>query len=121
MDLDGGGIVERRWQPRPWFEVDGLWFKVERGKKAPDDLRLDILAAYRDEETGLVEARALPVSMSFSAILADFFYENENVLYPPPRFKGGKRHSQHMALAEQQGWEVAEALKAEEIAHKRRK
>lgn len=89
----------RRWREGQEFDFDGLRFRVCRGKKAPADLRLDVMTG------GTWRA----VHMRLGAMLADFFYENEDVLYPPPA-KGGRKYLDYCRDAAKHGWEKAEAV-----------
>ncbi len=109
--------MTRRWSVREPFDFDGLKFRIvpgvkptglgERGK----DLRLEVYVgdAWR------------PVHMRLGAFLADFFYDNEEVLYPlftPDDIKthwmGGKKYLVYVSSAARHGWEMAEAqLQAE--------
>lgn len=67
---------------------DGLRFRIVRGRKTPRtpnnyadpvDLRIDVWANERWQ----------PVHMETAFLLVNFFYENEDVLYPKPRLQGG--------------------------------
>jgi hypothetical protein len=59
--------------------------------------------------------RWVPVPMAVGALLADFFYENEDVLYPPgPNVLGGRKYIRYVKHAAIHGWQKAEAgLRAE--------
>lgn len=84
----------------------GITLRVEQGKKAADDLRMDIFVG-----------RWVPIPMAFGAILADFFYENEEVLYPPRGDagpKGGKKYLDYLQGAAYVGWEAAESYLQDE-------
>jgi hypothetical protein len=49
-----------------------------------------------------------PVTMAAAAIMADFFFDNEDVLYPPSRgFKGGRKFMEFLRLAVKEGWQTA--------------
>jgi hypothetical protein len=100
----------RRWQPGE-FDFDGVRFRIVRGKKVTKlgesgkDLRLDIKtpAGWR------------PVHMRLGAFLADFFGENEEILYPPftpegykTPWQGGRKYLNYLRAAWQYGWEKAE-------------
>jgi hypothetical protein len=102
--------MTRRWQPHWRKTVAGLPLRVVPGYKAPDDLRLEWLTpdGWR------------PVTMAAGAILADFWYENEEVLYPPPA-AGGHYYLSYVNQAAHEGWEVADArLLAERQAKQER-
>lgn len=80
------------------FEVSGLHFRVVRGSKSPDDLRLEW-------STG---GQWWPVHMAAVALMADFFYENEDRLYPPPRYRGGRYFLDYLYESVIKGWERAD-------------
>ncbi len=85
------------------FDMNGLLFRIVQGKKGPDDRRLD------------VETRFLPVHMRLGGLLADFFYENEGILYPPDEgFAGGNYYLGYLHQAARQGWQVADDKLQEE-------
>lgn len=74
--------MTRRWEPRE-FELDGLRWRVVKGKKTSlvpgeDDLRLEHMTPQGWR----------PTAMALVFMLTDFWYENEDVLYPKPRFQG---------------------------------
>ncbi len=92
--------MTRRFSPGQRFEVGGLNFRVERGEKPARvpgeiDLRLDVYNG----------TRWVPVTMTTGFMLADFFHENEEVLYPPPQFKGGAKYLSECRGAARDGWE----------------
>lgn len=97
----------RRWGECE-FELAGQRFRVQRGVKSPDDLRLDWYTP-----TGW---RAVP--MSPGAMMADFFFENEDVLYPPDMGnQGGSKYIALLRHAARHGWQKANAgLLAERAA-----
>ena len=90
---------------RRWFEGDYLTLPgvpeihVERGVKHPEDLRLK----WHTSEGWT----AVPMCAGF--VLADFFWENENVLYPRGRGLGGEMYLRQLAWAGRHGWEGAQA------------
>ena len=89
----------RRWRDGDTGTLDGVRYRVVRGAKGPDDLRLD----------WLIGGKWRAVHMRVAAMLADFFYENEDALYPPPRYKGGRKVLTYLRHAGLHGWEKAEA------------
>lgn len=93
-------MVRRRWEAGMKFELDGIHYRVVRGVKGPDDLRLD----------HLIDGTWRPIHMRQGALLADFFFENEDVLYPPPQYKGGKKYLEYVRDAARCGWEKTEAV-----------
>lgn len=71
--------MNRRWKPTE-FELDGLRWRVVKGRKSPDDLRLEHMTpkGWR------------PTAMALLFMLTDFWYENEDLLYPKPRYQGAE-------------------------------
>ncbi len=100
--------------------VDAFEFRVMTGRKlrrtdfAPGhDLRLDYWHPTRGEW--------VPVSMILGAMLADFFYENENAIAPEP-YIGGQYYLNHCRTATQVGWRrAAEILQRERATSKQQK
>jgi hypothetical protein len=72
-------VSNRRWKPME-FELDGLKWRVVKGRKSPDDLRLEHMTprGWR------------PTAMALLFMLTDFWYENEDLLYPKPRYQGAE-------------------------------
>lgn len=87
----------------------GLPFRVVVGRKAPADLRIEWLtpSGWR------------AVTMGAGALLAAFFCENEDVLYPPPA-AGGRYYMRFLEQAVSEGWEAATKRLAEERQAKER-
>lgn len=115
---------ERRWSAGDQAEHSGFNFRVVRGSKSADDLRLEVLAM----------GRWRPVRMSLGFFLADFFYENEDVLYPrephdPARclkpgcdgskHRGGQKYIGELRKAGRQGWQATDAFLEAERAEQR--
>lgn len=76
-------------------------FRVVPGNKAPGDLRLDWFSSR--------QRLWIPVQMSAAALITDFWYENEDHLYPPSRGKrGGKYFLDYLQIAAIEGWETAD-------------
>lgn len=77
-----------------------MWFRVEYGAKTSRlpgqyDLRLDAQAGHA----------WVPVSMTVGFMLADFFHENEEILYPPSMgYKGGAKYLTECRGAARDGW-----------------
>lgn len=88
-----------RWRAGDERDIDGLRFRVTQGVKSPDDLRLDVKA----------DGSWRAVHMRLGAFLADFFFENEDVLYPPPA-KGGRKYLTYLRDATRYGWTKADAV-----------
>lgn len=99
-----------RWVLGATYESSGLHFRVGNGTKKPGDLTLQVHTA-----TGW-----RCVSMETSFLLADFFYENEEWLYPPgggPRgtWIGGKKFTEGQRRAIAHGYVAAtQFLEAEQ-------
>lgn len=81
-------------------DFDGVAFRVVEGRKAPGDLRLEVQA-----RNGLWR----PVTMRMVFFLADFFFENEELLYPPPRYLGGAKFRRAVKQAMEKGYKQADA------------
>lgn len=89
-------------------EYDGLHLRVRAGRKAPDDLVMEMF----------VGGEWKIVSMGLVAILTDFLCENEDVLYPPPA-KGGDKFMGFLARAKLFGHDNAIQQLEAEKANKR--
>lgn len=101
------------------WSIGGVHVRVVRGhkpdpqnptRKHPGDLRLEI-----ETRSGWV-----PVKMALVGLLANFFYENEETLYPPPRYEGGKKFWRWLRLAIDD-WQKASSQLEDEKDEKRRK
>ena len=97
--------------------MDGFRFKVVAGTKlrrhdgAPGhDLRLE---CWNPEES-----RWVPVKMELGAVLADFFYENEEHLFRRDEgFAGGRKYTYFINSAMTSGWlQAARTLNRERKA-----
>lgn len=102
----------RRFSPGESYEFDGIRFRIVIGsktkfKKPEDD---DLVLQWWAEGIGWV-----PVSMTAMFFMADFIFENENILYPPGRgFEGGGRFWRYLRHSMKQGWRMGHAgLEAE--------
>ena len=102
----------RRWGPTAEpFMVSGLWFQVVPGSKSEADLRLEIR---------MKPDYWRPVDMALGALTSDFFYDNEEVLYPQSEGnQGGQKYVDYTTLAAGQGWEIADAILQEEKRRRR--
>lgn len=92
----------------------GVQYRVVEGRKGPTDLRLDV------RTDGWIAA---PMALGF--ILADFFRQNEDRLYPPQYgWRGGGKYMSAVIASAKHGWRrtVADlnAEKAEREARRRR-
>ena len=91
-------ITPRRFTSGDNFELGAVRFRVERGSKSPDDLRMD----------WNVNGRWVAVPMSALFLLTDFLWENEHVLYPPSSGnQGGEKLFEALRRARNHGWEAA--------------
>lgn len=89
------------------YDIGGVRLRIRQGRKGPDDLVLDIegYAGY------------VPVRMTLGALMADFFFQNEERLYPQEfNFEGGNRYVRFIHRAIAIGWENAAAQLARERA-----
>jgi hypothetical protein len=98
----------RRFNAGDQFEIDGVNYRVVKGRKAVEDLRLDW---WQD-------GRWRPVTLDHVGLIVDMIAENENVLYPPPRFKGGGMVIQFCMTAHREGWHAARNLLHQQRANK---
>lgn len=84
------------------FIAPAVEWRVVQGKKAPDDLRLDIRSV-----------RFAPVSMKLGFLFADFYAQNEQTLQRRGAIKirpGVPAHDRYLAFIEgamHMGWEDA--------------
>ena len=89
-------MTERRFHDGEVFDIPPMQYRVVRGKKGPDDLRLDWRWA--------TDWR--PVELDHVAIIVDAIADNENVLYPPPA-RGGAKTWTFVQTAFKHGWRKA--------------
>lgn len=95
----------RRFQAGQTGDFNGIQWRIVNGKKHPEDLRLDICSP---------SWRSIPMALSF--LEADFFTENERVLYP----NGDRdKYLKFLRGAVILGWEVAHDQLEEEKRRKR--
>lgn len=96
--------MSRRFMAGQRFQIGAIHLRVEPGYKKPrgpgEDLRLELLT----------ESGWIPIRFALAALIADFAFENEDVLYPPPRYLGGDKFAAYIVRAMTDGWEVAEAV-----------
>lgn len=101
----------RRWTEGTEFELDGLSWRVVKGRKAPGDLRLEHMttSGWR------------PTAMALVFMLADFWYENEDLLYPKPKFQGADYLLRAIERAAKNGYQSeVERLEGEKLAKRQR-
>lgn len=92
-------MSDRRWQAGDDFWCDGIRYRVIEGRKGPDDLRLE----------RRVDGEWRPVKMESGFMLADFFFENEQVLYPRAKgHRGGFEYLRALQDATRHGWETTQ-------------
>lgn len=80
--------------------VGGIPWRIRKGRKMDGDLIVDLLAPDGWH----------PVKMSLVGLLTQFFYENEQRLYPPPRFRGGEFFVAFLRGCIRIGWSDASAM-----------
>jgi hypothetical protein len=89
-------MTERRFHEGDQFEIPPFQYRVVRGSKAPDDLRLD----WRWQ----TEWR--PVELDHVFLIVDAIADNENVIRPSPQSGGGKVYAA-VVTALRYGWRKA--------------
>jgi hypothetical protein len=92
------------------LDVGGLFFRVDQGHKHPDDLVLDV---WVPDVHSSGEWR--PVEMRMVGMAHALFCENEDRLYPPPRWLGAQCWREFLRLCETD-WEGASKKVAKEKA-----
>ena len=108
--------MTRRWAPGAEFELDGLRWRVVRGRKQSRvpgeiDLRLEHLTPQGWR----------PTAMALLFMLADFWYENEDLLYPRPRFQGADYLLRAVGRAAKNGYQSeVDRLEAEKARKRER-
>jgi hypothetical protein len=97
----------RRFNAGMGGDIGGVKWRVVQGKKAENDMRLDILVP-----------RWTAVSMGVGFLFADMFHENEDLLYPPSRgYQGGDMYLRFCEGATRVGWETAyDMLKQQRVS-----
>jgi len=91
-------VTFRRFEAGEFHECDGIGFRIVKGVKSPEDLRLDWWTGS--------EWRA--ISSKTVGFMAEFIYENEHVLYPPP-LQGGEKFVAYLKHSIQHGTGKAQA------------
>lgn len=99
----------RRFNDGDLFQFHGAMFRIVKGKKSADDLRLDMWLGTR------TEGQWVPVKASWLFLMSDFIYENEDALYPPGgRRRGGEKFMDALREAVDHGWVAATQTLEEE-------
>jgi len=87
--------------------IGGVYIRCVPGRKAPDDMKLEIRVSHGREYIP-DEWRAVP--MTLVAYMTEFFYKNEDNLYPPEEgYLGGEKFLQFLHDAVRNGYETATA------------
>lgn len=84
--------------PGDCIEIGGVHLRFVQGAKAPNDVRLDI---FVPDWTA--------VSMKLGYVMADFYAQNERILYPARGDQAGDRYIIACQGAQRLGWEDAAA------------
>lgn len=107
MATPGGGFAAGQCD-----EIGGIRYRVRQGRKGPDDLVLEL-----EGHRGFV-----PAKMALGALMADFFYQNEESLYPRQfGYRGGDMYFNFLLSAIRRGWrEACLELEAERQRRDRR-
>ena len=79
------------------FEHDGVRFDFVDGRKGPTDLKLLVTMPSR-----------YPIRMSTGLIINNFLFDNEEKIYPPPRFAGGAYWKWAAIDAMYSGWRIVD-------------
>lgn len=96
----------RQFEAGQHFNLGGIRFRVAVGGKSDDDLKLEVWTA---------DAEWRPVEMRAVGMIHAFFCENEDHLYPPPRFLGADYWRAWLRLCERD-WRAADKKLAKEKA-----
>lgn len=86
------------WTPGRRYEVDGVQFYVDNGRKG----------SHGEPDLVLRHADGRPVSMALAFFLVDFFSMDEDRRYPPPA-KGWRKFFAALHTARKHGWYWAQA------------
>jgi len=91
-------------------DIGGIRWRIVQGNKGPTDLILEL-----EGRTGFAPAR-----MALGGLMADFFYQNEERLYPRTfGYRGGELYLDFLRVALRRGWRQAH-LELEAEREKRR-
>lgn len=102
---------QRRFRAGETFRIPPMDYRVVKGKKGPDDLRLDW--RWSDEDGRISPWR--PVELDHVALIVDAIADNENVIHAYPE-KGGAYVVTFVRQAFREGW-----CKARSNLHEQRK
>ena len=87
--------------------IGGVYIRTVPGRKAEGDMKLE-LCVNTDATT--LEQRWQAVPMTLVAYMTEFFYRNEENLYPRSEgYLGGEKFMQFLADAVRNGYETATA------------
>jgi hypothetical protein len=87
--------------------IGGVRIRVVKGRKAPNDMKLEICC---NEDATSLEQRWQAVPMTLVAYMTEFFYKNEDVLYPRSEgYLGGEKFLMFLRDAVENGYETATA------------
>lgn len=103
-------MSEPRFRAGQEFSFDGIQFRVTRGRKQPRVRDAEREAEHPDGDLKMMwETSAGWVSVSCHPLflLTDFIAWNEDYLFPPPEFDGGRMILDHLRVARTSGHEVA--------------
>lgn len=95
-------MSDRRWKEGDYGRVSGIPYRIVKGRKAEDDLVLELHAGGDWRRIG----------MDLGFLLADFLPENEDVLYPAAASQrvaggGGDYYLSECWHARKHGWQSA--------------
>jgi len=91
--------VKRRFQIGDKGDLSGVHWRIEEGRKGPEDKVLEI-----------VVPEVCKVPMGLGLLMAQFFFDNEEHLYPQAYgYRGGFLYLDVCAKAALQGWEAGTA------------
>jgi hypothetical protein len=107
--------VSRQFHVGDRLDVGRIPFRVQQGRKGLDDLVIEV---WVPEPSTPGEWR--PVEMRTVGMLHAFFCENEDRLYPPPRYLGAECWRTWLRLCEED-WVTADKKLAKEKAWADRK
>ena len=94
--------------------ISGVELRIVHGYKSPDDLRIE----WWDEK----KSKWRPIHMELAAVLVEFFFDNEERLYPRTSgYKGGQKFWDYLVSSVAQGFELSTGVLLGEKLRKRAK